>query len=68
MAGYLARPGDAVGVCGNRPTHKYARIRDLIRWISGNSASRRDYPEWEVRYDLRDILEDMYETNRSTWR
>ena len=44
------------------------RIGDHIWWISDVTAFRVDYPDWTPRYDLRGILEDIYEQNIERWR
>ncbi|UEM05379.1 NAD-dependent epimerase/dehydratase family protein [Skermanella rosea] len=37
------------------------RVGDHIWWISDIRAFRRDYPGWSQRYDLRRIMEDIFE-------
>ena len=36
------------------------RIGDHIWWLSDVSKFKRNYPEWEYRYNLQDILEQIY--------
>jgi CDP-paratose 2-epimerase len=43
------------------------RIGDHIWWISDVSKFQADYPEWKFKYDLRGIVEDMYEFGRPRW-
>lgn len=40
------------------------RIGDHIWWISDVSKFRRQYPEWDYKYDVRGILTDIYERNQ----
>jgi CDP-paratose 2-epimerase len=44
------------------------RIGDHLWWISDVTAFRADYPDWSPRYDLRGILEEIYEHNAERWR
>ena len=39
------------------------RIGDHIWWISDSTAFRAHHPDWSPRYDLRGILEEIYEHN-----
>jgi CDP-paratose 2-epimerase len=43
------------------------RIGDHRWWISDLSEFRRDYPEWEPRYDLEATLREIYERNVERW-
>jgi len=43
----------------------HARAGDHIWWISSNDAFRRDYPEWNLAYDLRTILLDIRDVQKS---
>ncbi len=44
------------------------RIGDHIWWVSDLSAFARDYPGWELRYDVATILREIYEENADRWR
>jgi CDP-paratose 2-epimerase len=44
------------------------RIGDHIWWIGDNGRFASHYPGWELEYDVRRILEEIYETNRENWR
>lgn len=62
---------EAIGICeeltGNKINIEYSeknRIGDHIWWISDVRKFRTDYPEWNYRYDLNAILQEMY--NEST--
>jgi CDP-paratose 2-epimerase len=44
-----------------------ARIGDHRWWISDLSDFRRDYPEWEIRYDVPAILAEIHEQNAERW-
>jgi CDP-paratose 2-epimerase len=44
------------------------RIGDHIWWIGDNGRFASHYPGWKLEYDVRRILEEIYETNRERWR
>ena len=57
----------AEGLCGrelNYALSDEARSGDHIWWISDVRRFRRDYPEWEYRYDMRKIMEEIVEATR----
>lgn len=43
------------------------RIGDHIWWITDNGRFESHYPEWKLEYDVRRILEEIYEANRDRW-
>lgn len=43
------------------------RIGDHIWWIGDNSRFQAHYPDWELQYDVRSILDEIYEYNRDRW-
>jgi CDP-paratose 2-epimerase len=43
------------------------RIGDHRWWISDLDAFRRDYPEWELTYDVPRILQEIHDANRESW-
>jgi CDP-paratose 2-epimerase len=43
------------------------RIGDHRWWISDLEPFKRDYPEWELRYSVEGILQEMYEQNLERW-
>jgi CDP-paratose 2-epimerase len=43
------------------------RIGDHRWWISDLSEFEADYPGWEMRYGIDEILEEMYEQNVERW-
>jgi CDP-paratose 2-epimerase len=45
-----------------------ARAGDHRWWVSDLDPFRRDYPGWDMTYDVRGILEEMYELNAERWR
>jgi CDP-paratose 2-epimerase len=52
----------AEDLCGrelNYTLSDEARSGDHIWWISDVRRFRRDYPEWEYRYDMRKIMEEI---------
>jgi CDP-paratose 2-epimerase len=44
-----------------------ARMGDHRWWISDLSEFRRDYPEWELRYDLETTLREIHDANVERW-
>lgn len=43
------------------------RIGDHIWWISDNGKFASHYPDWQQRFDVRAIVEQMLETNAERW-
>jgi CDP-paratose 2-epimerase len=43
------------------------RIGDHRWWISDLGPFSRDYPDWEMRYDVRGILEEIHTFNADRW-
>jgi CDP-paratose 2-epimerase len=57
---------EAIEMCekitGKPMNYEYSetnRIGDHIWWISDVSKFKKDYPEWDFKYDLDKILEDI---------
>jgi CDP-paratose 2-epimerase len=44
-----------------------ARIGDHRWWISGLDEFKRDYPHWQLRYDVEAILTEIHELNVERW-
>jgi CDP-paratose 2-epimerase len=44
-----------------------ARIGDHRWWISDLTEFKRDYPSWDLTYDVDAILAEMYEANAERW-
>lgn len=44
-----------------------ARIGDHRWWISDLAPFQADYPDWQLRYGIEDILGEMYEQNVERW-
>lgn len=44
-----------------------ARVGDHRWWISDISEFRRDYPDWELRYDVPAILREIHDANAERW-
>ncbi|MBA2523137.1 MAG: NAD-dependent epimerase/dehydratase family protein [Solirubrobacterales bacterium] len=44
-----------------------ARIGDHRWWISDLSAFRADYPDWEPRYGIEEIISEIIEQNAERW-
>jgi CDP-paratose 2-epimerase len=45
-----------------------ARMGDHRWWISDLDEFRRDYPAWELRYGLRDIVREIHDQNVERWQ
>ena len=43
------------------------RIGDHRWWISDLEPFRSDYPAWDITYDVRGVLEEIYEQNADAW-
>jgi CDP-paratose 2-epimerase len=43
------------------------RIGDHRWWISDLEPFRRDYPQWEITYDVDAVLREIYEQNADRW-
>jgi CDP-paratose 2-epimerase len=43
------------------------RMGDHRWWISDLSAFQRDYPEWELKYDLETTLREIHDANLERW-
>jgi CDP-paratose 2-epimerase len=44
-----------------------ARVGDHRWWISDLGAFRVDYPDWQLRFGIEDVLRDIYEHNFERW-
>ncbi len=65
---------EAIGMCeeitGRRLDWTYAednRIGDHIWYVSNLGKFTGHYPAWGIRYDIRGLLEEIYEANRDRW-
>ena len=43
------------------------RIGDHRWWISDLAAFRRDYPEWDITYDIEAVLREIHDQNVELW-
>ncbi|OQY76000.1 MAG: NAD-dependent epimerase [Ignavibacteriales bacterium UTCHB2] len=43
------------------------RIGDHIWWISDNSKFKNHFPSWDLKYDLKKILQEIYDINKERW-
>jgi CDP-paratose 2-epimerase len=43
------------------------RIGDHRWWISDLEPFKRDYPEWDIRFGIDEILEQIYQHNADLW-
>jgi CDP-paratose 2-epimerase len=44
-----------------------SRIGDHRWWISDLEPFRRDYPGWDITYDIEDVLREIHEQNAELW-
>jgi CDP-paratose 2-epimerase len=65
---------EAIALCeeiaGQQLRWSYAddnRIGDHIWYISDTSKFRAHYPKWQPQYDLRGLLEEIYQLNKERW-
>jgi CDP-paratose 2-epimerase len=65
---------EAIGMCeeiAGRPlTWTYSdtnRIGDHIWYVSNTSKFRSHFPDWKQEYDIRSLLQDIYEYNVERW-
>ena len=57
-------------IAGKKLNYNYQesnRIGDHIWWISDNAKFKNHYPEWELGYDIDNILEQIYKYNQNRW-
>ena len=43
------------------------RVGDHVWYVSSLGRFQQDYPEWQPRYDLDSLLQDIYTTNVHMW-
>ncbi len=43
------------------------RIGDHRWWISDLEPFKRDYPDWELRYGIREVLQEIHDQNLELW-
>jgi CDP-paratose 2-epimerase len=65
---------EAIGLCeqivGRKLIWTYSeqnRTGDHIWWISDNGKFMRHYPDWRLTYDVRRILQEIYDYNVARW-
>ncbi len=65
---------EAIDICtqvtGNKLNWTYQeqnRIGDHIWWISSVEKFRSHYPNWSLTYDVRRIIQEIFEANRQRW-
>ena len=65
---------EAIAMCeditGKQLDHTYVeenRIGDHIWWIGSNARFQNHYPEWSLKYDVRMILDEMFDANTERW-
>ncbi len=57
-------------IAGRKLNSTYAennRIGDHIWWISDNGKFSTHYPNWKMKYDVKEILKEIYEFNQERW-
>lgn len=58
-------------ITGNKLRYTYsdnARAGDHIWYISNLAKFKAHFPEWNQKYDVKRIMEDIYESNKDRWR
>ena len=65
---------EAIQICEEITSKKLAfdyvesnRSGDHIWWISDIRKFQSHYPEWQLKYTVRDILQEIYTENKSRW-
>lgn len=65
---------EAIAMCeditGKQLDHTYVednRIGDHIWWIGSNARFQDHYPEWSLKYNVRMILDEMFDANTERW-
>jgi CDP-paratose 2-epimerase len=65
---------EAIEVCQEIAGHELSwsmaeenRVGDHRWWISDLGPFKRDYPDWDITHDVRDILTQIYERNAERW-
>jgi len=65
---------EAIQICeeitGNKMNYTYSetnRVGDHIWWISDNGRFQEHYPNWKMKYNVRQILEEIYGFNKERW-
>ncbi|QDU56082.1 NAD-dependent epimerase/dehydratase family protein [Aeoliella mucimassa] len=65
---------EAIGLCeqitGRPMDWSYSesnRAGDHIWWISSLARFRADYPDWKLKYDVPEILQEIYDANVERW-
>jgi len=65
---------EAIDMCqaitGNSLNWKYTennRIGDHIWWISDIGKFSNHFPNWQMKYDIKKILQEIYESSRERW-
>jgi CDP-paratose 2-epimerase len=69
-ASVLEAIGLSEDIAGRELTWVYEptnRIGDHIWWIGDNGRFQSHFPTWNVEYDVRRILEEIYESNFERW-
>jgi CDP-paratose 2-epimerase len=66
---------EAVAICEEiigRPMKvdytKEHRSGDHIWWVSNTEKFEKQYPDWRMSYNVRDILGDIFQENKNRWR
>lgn len=63
----LSMASDVVGEDMDREYVESNRVGDHVWWIGDNGAFERDYPSWQLEYDVPRILKEIYEANHEDW-
>jgi CDP-paratose 2-epimerase len=65
---------EAIGVCERIAGRELSwelsdenRVGDHRWWVSDLDPFRRDYPGWDITYDVEDVLREIHEQNADVW-
>jgi len=65
---------EAIAMCeqisGRKLEHQYVednRSGDHIWWVSDNGRFKSDYPNWDLKYNVSQILKEIHDANVERW-
>jgi CDP-paratose 2-epimerase len=57
-------------ISGKQLNHEYAeanRSGDHIWWVSDNGRFKADYPNWDLEFNVKQILQQIHDQNVERW-
>jgi CDP-paratose 2-epimerase len=56
-------------ITGNKMTYSHHPMRkgDHRWWVTDNSTFMADHPQWQIRYSVDDILQDIHDRGKCRW-